>query len=63
MGQLRHQSHSQPGSDLVWLAMLIEAFERVSRADVRALPCDPALLNAVRDRLARPDLMRPAALN
>jgi hypothetical protein len=54
MAQLQQQWRSRSGSDLSWLAMLIESLERVSCADVRALPCDPSILNAFRDQLARP---------
>jgi hypothetical protein len=54
MAQFQQQWRSRPGSNPVWLAMLIESFERVSCTDVRALPCDASILNAVRDQLARP---------
>jgi hypothetical protein len=42
-----------------WLSMLIDAMERVSREkasrrEVRATPCDPELLSALSQQLARP---------
>jgi hypothetical protein len=63
MAQNRQEWRSRTGSDLVWLASLIDSFERVSRSDVRAAPCDPLLLTAVRDQLLRPAAPRQAALN
>ena len=38
----------------LWLSMLIEAVEEVSRPELRSLPCDPFLLAAVSAQLARP---------
>jgi hypothetical protein len=38
----------------LWLSMLIEAMEDVSRPESRALPCDQSVLAGVRARLARP---------
>jgi len=38
----------------VWLSALIEAMEEVSRPELRALPCDPFVLAALRAQLARP---------
>jgi hypothetical protein len=43
--------------------MLIDSFEQLSRSDVRAAPCDPTLLNAMRDQLSRPVATRQVALN
>jgi hypothetical protein len=37
-----------------WLSMLIDAMEKVSRPEFRAVPCDLSLLAAVRAQLARP---------
>jgi hypothetical protein len=37
-----------------WLSMLIDAMEKVSRPEFRAVPCDPWVLAAVRAQLARP---------
>jgi hypothetical protein len=38
----------------VWLSALIDAMEEVSRPELRAVPCDPFVLAAVRAQLARP---------
>ena len=38
----------------VWLSALIDAMEEVSRPEVRAVPCDPFVLAALRAQLARP---------
>ena len=38
----------------LWLSMLIEAMEEVSRPERRALPCDAEVLAALRAQLARP---------
>jgi hypothetical protein len=37
-----------------WLSMLVDTMEKVSRPDVRSLPCDPSILVALRAQLARP---------
>jgi hypothetical protein len=37
-----------------WLSMLIDAMERVSRPEFRAVTCDLSVLAAVRAQLARP---------
>jgi hypothetical protein len=44
---------SENGQNL-WLSRLIEAIEQVSRSEYRAMPCDPAVLAALRAQLARP---------
>jgi hypothetical protein len=41
------------GRDL-WLSMLVDTMEDVSRPEIRAMPCDIALLAAVMAQLARP---------
>jgi hypothetical protein len=41
------------GCDL-WLSLLVDAMEEVSRPEIRALPCDISLLTAVGAQLARP---------
>lgn len=56
----QQQDNSRSGNELSWLATLIESFERVSRSDIRATPCDPSVLMAVREQLARPAAARPA---
>jgi hypothetical protein len=37
-----------------WLSLLIDAMEEVSRPEFRSVPCDPAVLVALRAQLARP---------
>jgi hypothetical protein len=34
--------------------MLVEAMEAASRPEIRAIPCDPQILIALRAQLARP---------
>ena len=41
------------GQDL-WLSMLIDTMEEVSRPEIRAMCCDISLLAAVKAQLARP---------
>jgi len=53
MGQQLRTWRSGNGQRL-WLSMLIDAMEEVSRPDLRAVPCDGRLLAAVRAQLARP---------
>lgn len=38
----------------LWLSMLVEAMEEVSRPEFRSLPCDPLILIALGAQLARP---------
>jgi hypothetical protein len=38
----------------LWLSMLIEAMEGVSRPEIRALPCDQSVLAALTMQLERP---------
>jgi hypothetical protein len=53
MGQ-RLQPWRSEGGDRLWLSMLIDTMEKVSCSDLRAVPCDPELLAAVKAQLARP---------
>jgi hypothetical protein len=53
MGQQLQPWRSRAGQNL-WLSMLIDAMEKVSRPEVRAVPCDRRLLAAVSAQLARP---------
>ena len=53
MGQRLQPWRSGDGERL-WLSMLIEAMEEVSRPEFRNRPCDPCLLIAFRAQLARP---------
>ena len=42
----------------LWLSMLIDTMEAISRPERRAVPCDDQLLATVRAQLARPALAR-----
>jgi hypothetical protein len=57
MGQQIHGWRSASGQRL-WLSMLIDAMEDVSRPELRAVPCDDRLLAAVRSQLACPAMAR-----
>jgi hypothetical protein len=37
----------------LWLSMLIDAMEEISRPELRAVPCDGRVLAALRAQLAR----------
>ncbi|MGZ5876453.1 MAG: transcriptional regulator [Bradyrhizobium sp.] len=50
--QLQHW-RSRDGEKL-WLSMLIDTMEEVARPEIRAIPCDPAILAALGAQLARP---------
>jgi len=58
MGQQLQTSRSEgwrrEGADRRWLSMLINTIEEVSRPEIRAVPCDPFVLAALRAQLARP---------
>jgi hypothetical protein len=53
MGQQLQPWRSGEGEKL-WLSMLIDAMEEISRPEFRAVPCDQSVLAAVRAQLARP---------
>jgi hypothetical protein len=53
MGQQLQPWRSENGQTR-WLSMLIDAMEKVSRPEFRAVPCDRSVLAAVRAQLARP---------
>ena len=38
----------------MWLSMLIDTMEEISRPELRAVPCDGRVLAALRAQLARP---------
>ena len=40
--------------DRLWLSMLIDAMEEVSRPEFRSLPCEPSILIGLRAQLALP---------
>jgi hypothetical protein len=50
----RLQSWRSADGERLWLSMLIEAMEEVSRPEFREVPCDPAILVALGAQLARP---------
>jgi hypothetical protein len=45
----------------LWLSMLIDTMEQVSRPELRAKPCDGAALLALREQLALPTSVRFAS--
>jgi hypothetical protein len=53
MGQQLQPWRSGDGEKL-WLSMLVDTMEEISRPEFRAVPCDPAVLAAVSAQLARP---------
>lgn len=53
MGQQIQGWRSASGQRL-WLSMLIDAMEEISRPEMRAVPCETQLLAAMRAQLARP---------
>jgi hypothetical protein len=53
MGQRIQPWRSRDGSKL-WLSMLIDTMEKISRPEFRSVPCDRTVLAAVRAQLARP---------
>ena len=57
MGQQIQGWRSASGQRL-WLSMLIDTMEQISRPELRAVPCDAQLLAAVRAQLARPAMVR-----
>ena len=57
MGQQIPGWRSASGQRL-WLSMLIDTMEEISRPELRAVPCDDQLLATVRAQLARPVRVR-----
>jgi hypothetical protein len=57
MGQQIQGWRSVSGQRL-WLSMLIDTMEEISRPEMRALPCDDQVLAALRAQLARPASVR-----
>jgi hypothetical protein len=53
MGQQLQPWRSGDGEKL-WLSMLIDTMEEISRPGSGAVPCDPSVVAAVRAQLARP---------
>jgi hypothetical protein len=44
----------ESGNERLWLAMLVDTMEALSRPEFRAVRCDQAVLAEVRAQLARP---------
>ena len=59
MGQQLQSSRSGSGQNL-WLSMLVDTMEKVSRPEWRAIPCDRLELATVHAQLARPAGVYPA---
>ena len=53
MGQQLQRWQSADGEKL-WLSMLIDAMEEVSRSELRSQPCDPLVVAAMYAQLSRP---------
>jgi hypothetical protein len=53
MGQQLQSWRTGSGQNL-WLSMLVDTMEKVSRPEWRAIPCDPLELAAARAQLGRP---------
>jgi hypothetical protein len=53
MGQQIQSWRSGDGQTL-WLSMLVDAMEQLSRPEFRAVPCDRSVLAAFNAQLARP---------
>jgi hypothetical protein len=53
MGQRLQPWRSGDGEKL-WLSMLVDTMEEVSRPEFRAIPCESSILVALRAQLARP---------
>lgn len=53
MGQ-QLQSWRPVDGETLWLSLLIDAMEQVSRPEIRSRPCDPSILLALSAKLARP---------
>jgi hypothetical protein len=47
-------------TDMAWLSMLVDSFEKTSQTDLRAVPCDELVLRALKVRLAQPASARGA---
>jgi hypothetical protein len=57
MGQ-QIQGWRSANAQRLWLSMLIDTMEAISRPERRAVPCDDQLLATVQAQLARPALAR-----
>jgi hypothetical protein len=52
------QGWRSASSQRLWLSMLVDAMEEISRPERRAVPCDEQVLAALRAQLARPASVR-----
>jgi hypothetical protein len=57
MGQ-QIQGWRSASAQRLWLSMLIDAMEEISRPELGAVPCDGQVLAALRAQLARPASVR-----
>jgi hypothetical protein len=48
------KSWRSAGGEKLWLSMLVDAMEKLSRPELRGVPCDRLALAAVRAQLALP---------
>jgi hypothetical protein len=55
MGQ-QIQGWRSASAQRLWLSVLIDTMEEISRPELRSVPCDDQLLAALRAQLARPAL-------
>jgi hypothetical protein len=60
MGQ-RLNTWQGGGGDRRWLSLLVDAMEEAARPEVRAVPCEAAILQALRAQLAQPVSRYPYA--
>jgi hypothetical protein len=58
MGQ-RLQPWRSGDGDKLWLSMLVETMEQVSRPELRGQPCEPSILAAFRAQLGCPSSHYP----
>ena len=56
MGQQQLREWRSASGQRLWLSMLIDTMEEISRPELRAGPCDDQLLAELRAQLARPAL-------
>ena len=54
MAQQQLREWRSAGGQRLWLSMLIDTAEEISRPERRAVPCDRHAITALREQLARP---------
>lgn len=57
----RFNTWQSGGGERQWLSLLVDAMEEAARPEVRAVPCEAAILQALRAQLAQPVLRFPYA--